>query len=282
MIRSAASKVMWVGRATVFLVGLSVILAVVLGVATAAVGATNGNFILGRSNQAETPTSLISTLTDAAKSALIVNNKSGGAALDLRVDPDTTDPALKDVAPMKVNSQAKVANLNSDELDGKSEEDFYAAGTKVADSDRLDNYDSRNFGISTLQSATAAHGCDTPSTWNQCAPVTFTNLDPGKVYIATVWSSFSARAPGFTSREVSYCAGMSGLSSPTPCLTGPTNNVRVHDYFTAASASAVETVTGASSYTFFTAISPSGEFEVADGSGVITTAILRNADTPSP
>jgi hypothetical protein len=46
VIRSAASKVMWVGRATVFMVGLAVILALVLGVATTALGATEGNFIL--------------------------------------------------------------------------------------------------------------------------------------------------------------------------------------------------------------------------------------------
>jgi len=39
MLKSATSKVMWVGRATVFVVGLAVILALVLGVATAAFGA---------------------------------------------------------------------------------------------------------------------------------------------------------------------------------------------------------------------------------------------------
>ncbi len=38
--RNMASKVMWVGRATVFLVGLAVILALVFGVATMALGAT--------------------------------------------------------------------------------------------------------------------------------------------------------------------------------------------------------------------------------------------------
>ena len=43
MLRSTVSKVMWVGRATVFLVGLSMMLAVVLGVASVALGA-NGDF----------------------------------------------------------------------------------------------------------------------------------------------------------------------------------------------------------------------------------------------
>jgi hypothetical protein len=56
MIRSTLCKVMGVGRATVFLVGLAVILALVLG-AAAALGTTGGNFILGRSNTAKSPTS---------------------------------------------------------------------------------------------------------------------------------------------------------------------------------------------------------------------------------
>ena len=52
MIKSIASKVMWVGRATVFLVGLAVILAMVLGVATSALGANGQSFLLGKSNLA--------------------------------------------------------------------------------------------------------------------------------------------------------------------------------------------------------------------------------------
>jgi hypothetical protein len=119
MLRSAASKVMWVGRATVFLVGLAVILALVLGLASVALGTTGQNFILGKANNtAETPTGLVSTLADAAKSALIVTNKSGGSALDLRVGNATT-PA-NTVAPMRVNSQKVVTRLNADKLDGKN------------------------------------------------------------------------------------------------------------------------------------------------------------------
>ena len=133
-------KVMWVGRATVFLVGLDVILALVFGVASTALSATGGNFILGKGNTATTPTSLVSTLADALKSALIVQNKSGGPALDLRVGNATT-PA-NNVAPMKVNSQKLVTNLNADKLDGKSDTDFYAAGSKVADSSHADQADS--------------------------------------------------------------------------------------------------------------------------------------------
>jgi hypothetical protein len=87
---------MWVGRATVFLVGLAVILALVLGVATAALGANGDFFRVGQSNFA---------------SAVSVLDKSGaGPALRLLVDSG---------APLAVNSSTKVSNLNADRLDGK-------------------------------------------------------------------------------------------------------------------------------------------------------------------
>ncbi len=50
MSRNVASKVMWVGRATVFLGGLSVVLALVLGVATTALGANGDFFKVGKTN----------------------------------------------------------------------------------------------------------------------------------------------------------------------------------------------------------------------------------------
>src|SRR5687768_10405096 len=151
MVKSTVKKVVWVGRATVFMVGLSLILALVLGVATTALGATGGNIILGNANNTSSmPTGLVSTLADAAKSALTVQNKSGGPALDLRVG-NTSVPA-NNVTPMKANSDKVVANLNADKLDGKSDTDFYAAGSKVADSSHADQADS----ATSAQSATNA------------------------------------------------------------------------------------------------------------------------------
>ncbi len=110
-------RVMWVGRATVFLVGLAVILALVLGLATTALGATGGQFILGQPNDADKPTLLSSTLSRAAQSGLVVVNKGTGSALHLRVT-NTDSP------PMKVNSSATVANFSADRLDGKDSTDF--------------------------------------------------------------------------------------------------------------------------------------------------------------
>jgi hypothetical protein len=96
MLRDVASKVMWVGRATVFVVGLAVIGALVLGAASAAFGANGDVFRVGQSNFA---------------SAVSVLDKSGaGPALRLLVDSG---------APMAVNSSTKVANLNADKVDGR-------------------------------------------------------------------------------------------------------------------------------------------------------------------
>jgi hypothetical protein len=112
MIRGALSKVMWVGRATVFVVGLAVILAMVMGLASAAFSATGGNFILGQSNSTDQPTTLVGQIVDTTKSALVLKNPNGGSALQLQVNSGK--------APMKVNSTAgKATNLNADKLDGQ-------------------------------------------------------------------------------------------------------------------------------------------------------------------
>jgi hypothetical protein len=96
MIRSAVSKVMWAGRATVFLVGLAVIMAMVLGVASMALGANGKPFILGKMNTASAVSKLV---------------KSGvGPALQLNVGSGP---------PLGVNSSTKVANLNADKVDGQ-------------------------------------------------------------------------------------------------------------------------------------------------------------------
>ena len=112
MIKSAASKVMWVGRATVFVVGLAVILALVVGVASAAFGANGGNFILGQLNRATATTQLNGNVS--GKPALHVanpNTANGSRALQLNVAQGK--PAVV------VNASAgKAPNLNADELDG--------------------------------------------------------------------------------------------------------------------------------------------------------------------
>jgi hypothetical protein len=99
MVRSAFSKVMWVGRATVFLVGLAVMLALVLGVASAALGADGQFFKLGNRNVADTVSTLV--------------KRGPGAALALQVGSNQP--------PLTVNPAAGTATgLSAAELDGRT------------------------------------------------------------------------------------------------------------------------------------------------------------------
>jgi hypothetical protein len=97
MLKSATGKVMWVGRATVFLVGLSVIVGLVFGLASVAIGADGESFVIGQLNTAQSTSTL--------------DQSGAGPALDLRVDSGP---------PLAVNSGAKVGKLNADKLDGKN------------------------------------------------------------------------------------------------------------------------------------------------------------------
>ena len=154
MARSAFSKVISVGRGTVFMVGLAVLLALVLGLASTALGATGGTLLLGKLNALETPTSLVATLTDAIKPALSVQNKSGGPALNLGVDSEQ--------APIRVNAGAGTeTNLSADELDGKDSSAFLGKTEKATDSAKLGGQDSSAF-AGFGESVYAAGGAVTP------------------------------------------------------------------------------------------------------------------------
>lgn len=119
MMRKIFGKAVRVGRATVLALGVAVILALVFGVATTALGANGGNFILGKAGNAATKvTGLVSNVAGATQSALLVRNSGPGSALDLRVGSQTAAPSSKSTPPMKVDSAARVDNLNADKLDG--------------------------------------------------------------------------------------------------------------------------------------------------------------------
>jgi hypothetical protein len=136
-------KVMWVGRATTFCVGLAVVLAVALGVGTTALAAVPGDpFKLGKPNAVDRITTLVGSATGPL---LRVDNDGAGAALDLRVGDGGVQPDAKMAPPMTVDSQAKVANLNADELDGKGAEAFLPADAKAKDAETLDGLDSERF-----------------------------------------------------------------------------------------------------------------------------------------
>ena len=125
------SRVMWLGRATVFAVGLAVTLALMLGVGTTALAAVPGDpFKLGQTNTIARLSALVGSVDNAR---LKVDNNSAdpnATALNLQVEPGK--------APMKVNSDSHVANLNADQLDGRTADDFYYYNEKVNDATRAD------------------------------------------------------------------------------------------------------------------------------------------------
>jgi len=117
MIRSVVGKVMWVGRATVFLVGLAVILALVFGVVSKA-GAHSGSAGLFHLNHNNTVTSALTKLTGNLTGAVLkLDNNGSGSALSLE--------AGTNIPPMVVNAAAGTATgLSADELDGKNSSEF--------------------------------------------------------------------------------------------------------------------------------------------------------------
>jgi hypothetical protein len=127
MLGSIARKVAWMARTTTTVVGLAIILALVLGVASTALAGTGvgATFNLGKINTVDAVSKLVGNV--AGPTLKVDNNSAEGSAtaLDLQVEPGK--------APMKVNSDGRVANLNADKLDGKEASAFMHARTYRVD-----------------------------------------------------------------------------------------------------------------------------------------------------
>jgi hypothetical protein len=80
------------------------------------------DFINHEAPRGETVAHSVSALSklvgSTSSSMLMVDNNGAGTALDLQVGPPATPPEQKASAPMRVDSQAKVASLNADKVDG--------------------------------------------------------------------------------------------------------------------------------------------------------------------
>jgi hypothetical protein len=133
MIKRIFEKVLLVGRVTTYLVGLAVILAFSVGVTTTALAGTGVGavFNLGQINTV----GAVSTLAGSvAGPSLQIDNSStgkGSTALDLQVESGRP--------PMKVDSDAKVVNLNVDEVDGKSVGEIGMSGLERVSADSATN-----------------------------------------------------------------------------------------------------------------------------------------------
>jgi len=132
--QTALSKAIRIGRATAIALGVGVMLALVLGLATVALAAVPGDpFKLGQINvigatttlQGNPPTSdglLRLQRTGGIGAVLKVeNNKPAGVARGIDIKVPTGN------SPILVNPEAGKSNLNVDELDGRDDEDFLSA-----------------------------------------------------------------------------------------------------------------------------------------------------------
>ena len=112
MLRSAVSKMLWVGWIASALFGLALVVGLLFGAASMAFGANGGNFILGQNNSASLLTRLTGNVNGSAMQIVNTNAGTNDSALNLSVQEGE--------APMKVTSDARVPNLNADYVDGRS------------------------------------------------------------------------------------------------------------------------------------------------------------------
>ena len=110
MFKTITSGILWLARGTSVALGLAVMLAVVLGVASTALGANRGDLILGQNNVATAFTQVVGNVNGNTLQLANTNPGTNDSALSLNVQPGE--------APLRVDSDARVPNLNADKLDG--------------------------------------------------------------------------------------------------------------------------------------------------------------------
>ena len=131
MLRRFWSLVFWLGRGATYILGLLVLAGFLLGPVSVGLAAVGEPLKLGRANDAGAKvTSLLATL---AGPVLRLTNQGEGPALDLRVQ--------NNAPPLKVNSTAKVVNLNADLLDGQDAAAFITGYEIVEAETALDSTD---------------------------------------------------------------------------------------------------------------------------------------------
>ena len=135
--KTILARIWWLGRGTATMMGVAVMLAFTVGLASTALAGTGigARFDLGKTNTVSAVSKLVGNVAGA--SLLIVNNATNASAtaLELRVEPGK--------APMKVNPEAGTAtDLSADELDGKSADEIGVNGLEEVVSSSAFNSDS--------------------------------------------------------------------------------------------------------------------------------------------
>ena len=126
---------MRLGRGTATVMGLAMLLALTVGLASTALAGTGvgARFHPGQINTVDTVTRLVGSVTGATLTLDNNSTASGATALDLQVE--------KGKPPLNVNSNIKVERLNADTLDGNDSTNFLTSQSVANDSRRLGGID---------------------------------------------------------------------------------------------------------------------------------------------
>lgn len=149
MVKTAAkkflSRTLWLGRGAATVMGLAMLLALTVGLASTALAGTGvgAHFNLGQTNAVDAVSRLVGSVNGAM---LDIENNSPGSrgapapALSLNVEQGNP--------PLSVNPEAGTATgLSADELDGLDQSAFLRSNGKANDADKLDGLDSTQIGI---------------------------------------------------------------------------------------------------------------------------------------
>jgi hypothetical protein len=136
-----------VGRTASMVFGLALVLALLFGVASMALAGTgvNGVFNLGVKNTVDAVTQLVSN-TDSGPAGPMLrvdNNSSAARATGVQILTEAGKP------PMRVNSQARVANLNAalaGRADSAASADFAASANVASDAANADKLAGKDIG----------------------------------------------------------------------------------------------------------------------------------------
>ena len=132
--KAIVSRIWWLGRGTATVMGVAVLRALTVGLASTALAGTGlgDRFDLGKTNTVNAISKLVGNV--AGPSLQIDNNSANRAATALNLLVEAGK------APMKVNPEAGTAtNLSADKLDGKSADEIGVNGLEPVFTDSAFN-----------------------------------------------------------------------------------------------------------------------------------------------
>jgi hypothetical protein len=162
--KTIISRIWWLGRGTATVMGLAMLLALTVGLASTALAGTGigARFDLGKINKVNAMSTLVGNVDGPLLTLKNTNDpfirtfRNVPLSLETRADAGGQRPA-----PMQVDSDTLVQQLNADLLDGRGAAEFAnGTGGKADDANLLDGKDSSAFATGTNGKAHNADNLD--------------------------------------------------------------------------------------------------------------------------